>query len=156
MRAYRHRLQRLLSATRAVSHTGCNAGPLWERLDMPVPRARMTIPLLQLLLASATAARAECALTAHAYSNVAACNRDFPPPSDSRPLDAAAQALRGLHWMDSNDWIHNPPQWLREAEESRRLRAPLPVVHLWRSQQTQTLFALGVSRRGLPGLYSSH
>jgi hypothetical protein len=55
--------------------------------------------------------------------------------------------------VDSSDWIRNPPQWLRDIKESRRRRAPVPVLHLWRSQQMQTLVALGVNRRGQPGLY---
>lgn len=64
-----------------------------------------------------------------------------------------ARSISSLPWVDSNDWIRNPPQWVRDIRESRRLRAPMPVVHLWRSQQMQTLLSLGVSRAGRPGLY---
>ena len=94
---------------------------------MAVMRARITIALV--LMACATGAGAD------------------------EKSDATRLAISGLHWADSNDWIHNPPGWLREIEESRRLRAPMPVVHLWRSQRMQTLLCLGVNRRGLPGLY---
>jgi hypothetical protein len=64
-----------------------------------------------------------------------------------------ARSISEVPWVDSNDWIHNPPEWLREIKESRRRRAPVPLVHLWRSQRTQTLVALGVSHRGQPGLF---
>lgn len=64
-----------------------------------------------------------------------------------------ARSISELPWVDSNDWIRNPPEWLREIKESRRRRAPVPLVQLWRSQQTQTLVALGVNQRGQPGLY---
>jgi hypothetical protein len=64
-----------------------------------------------------------------------------------------ARSINELPWADSNDWIRNPPEWLREIKESRRRKAPVPVVHLWRSQRTQTLLALGVNHRGQPGLY---
>jgi hypothetical protein len=66
-----------------------------------------------------------------------------------------AQSMSELPWADSRDWIHNPPEWLREIKENRGLRTPVPVVHLWRSPQTQTLVALGVNHRGQPGLYIS-
>lgn len=69
--------------------------------------------------------------------------------------DAARLAISELPWTDASDWIHNPPAWVRDIVDSRRRRAPVPVVHLWRSQQTQTLLSLGVNRRGLPGLYIS-
>jgi hypothetical protein len=64
-----------------------------------------------------------------------------------------ARSISELPWVDSNDWIRNPPEWLREIKESRRRRAPVPIVHLWRSQRTQTLVALGVSHRGQPGVF---
>jgi len=64
-----------------------------------------------------------------------------------------ARSISELPWTDSSDWIRNPPEWLREIKESRRRRAPVPVVHLWRSQRTQTLVALGVNHRGQPGLF---
>jgi hypothetical protein len=64
-----------------------------------------------------------------------------------------ARSISELPWVDSSDWIRNPPEWLRDIKESRRRRAPVPVVHLWRSQRTQTLVALGVNHRGQPGLF---
>jgi hypothetical protein len=66
-----------------------------------------------------------------------------------------ARSLGELSWADSSNWIRNPPEWLQEIKESRSRRAPVPVVHLWQSQQTQTLVALGVSHRGQPGLFIS-
>jgi hypothetical protein len=42
---------------------------------------------------------------------------------------------------------------MRDIKENRRRGAPVPLVDLWRSQRTQTLIGLGVSHRGLPGLY---
>jgi hypothetical protein len=66
-----------------------------------------------------------------------------------------ARSLSELPWADSNNWIRSPPEWLQEIKDSRRRRAPVPVVHLWQSQQTQTLVALGVSHRGQPGLFIS-
>jgi hypothetical protein len=68
---------------------------------------------------------------------------------------AVARSLSELPWADSNNWIRSPPEWLQEIKDSRRRRAPMPVVHLWQSQQKQTLVALGVSHRGQPGLFIS-
>jgi hypothetical protein len=68
---------------------------------------------------------------------------------------AVSRSMSELRWADSSDWIRNPPPWLQEIKDSRRLRAPVPVVHLWQSQQTQTLIALGVSHRGQPGVFIS-
>ncbi len=68
---------------------------------------------------------------------------------------AVARSMSELRWTDSSDWIRNPPPWLQEIKDSRRLRAPVPVVHLWQSQQTHTLIALGVSHRGQPGVFIS-
>src|ERR1700722_1898851 len=68
---------------------------------------------------------------------------------------AVARSMSELRWTDSSDWIRNPPPWLHEIKDSRRRRAPVPVVHLWQSQQTQTLIALGVSHRGQPGVFIS-
>jgi hypothetical protein len=64
-----------------------------------------------------------------------------------------ARSMDGLPWVDSRDWIHNPPEWIRDIKDSRARRAPVPLLHLWRSQQTQTLLALGVSHTGKPGLF---
>jgi hypothetical protein len=66
-----------------------------------------------------------------------------------------ARSMSELPWTNSADWVRNPPPWLQDIKDSRRLRAPVPVVHLWQSQQTETLVALGVSHRGQPGLFIS-
>jgi hypothetical protein len=97
----------------------------------------MSALVLMAFATRATAAGTDCAPNAHACG------------------DSARLAISELPWADSSDWIHNPPSWLRDIVDSRRRRAPVPVVHLWRSQQTQTLLSLGVNRRGLPGLYIS-
>lgn len=68
---------------------------------------------------------------------------------------AVARSMSELRWVDSSDWIRNPPPWLQDIKDSRRLRAPVPVLHLWQSQQTHTLIALGVSHRGQPGVFIS-
>jgi hypothetical protein len=116
--------------------------------DDQMPVARSTIAIALMLLATATAARAECAFSVHASGVASACIRTLLQPSNDRRW----QTMSGLQWVDSSDWIRNPPAWLREVEESRRRRAPLPLLHLWRSQGSQTLLALGLNRR-LPGLY---
>jgi hypothetical protein len=66
-----------------------------------------------------------------------------------------ARSMSELPWADSSNWIRNPPEWLQDIKDSRRRRAPVPVVHLWQSQQTQTLIALGVNHRGQPGVFIS-
>jgi hypothetical protein len=68
---------------------------------------------------------------------------------------AVAQSMSEMPWAESRNWIRNPPEWLQDIKDSRRRRAPVPVVHLWQSQQTQTVVALGVSHRGQPGLFIS-
>jgi hypothetical protein len=68
---------------------------------------------------------------------------------------AVARSMSELPWADSSNWIRNPPEWLQDIKDSRSRRAPVPVVHLWQSQQTKTLIALGVSHRGQPGLFIS-
>jgi hypothetical protein len=66
-----------------------------------------------------------------------------------------ARSMSKMPWVNSSDWIRNPPEWVQDIKDSRRRRAPMPVVHLWQSQQAQTLLALGVSHRGQPGLFIS-
>jgi len=78
--------------------------------------------------------------------------------ADPRATAAESQVARSiteLPWADSHNWIQNPPEWVRDIKESRRRGAPVPLLHLWHSQETQTLLAVGVSRRGIPGLYIS-
>ncbi len=66
-----------------------------------------------------------------------------------------ARSMSELPWAESRNWIRNPPEWLQDIKDSRRRRAPVPVLHLWQSQQTQTVVALGLSHRGQPGLFIS-
>ena len=64
-----------------------------------------------------------------------------------------ARSINELPWADSHDWIRNPPEWVRDIKDSRARRAPVPLLHLWRSQERQTLVALGVSHSGKPGVF---
>jgi len=97
-----------------------------------------------------------------AGANQVRASNDIPPEIGAASVagrgvtereSAIARSISELPWVDSDDWIRNPPQWLSDIKESRRRRAPVPLLHLWRSQQMQTLVALGVNRRGQPGLY---
>jgi hypothetical protein len=76
-----------------------------------------------------------------------------PDPRATALESPVARSINELPWVDAGDWIHNPPAWMRDIKENRRRGAPVPLVDLWRSQRTQTLIGLGVSHRGLPGLY---
>jgi hypothetical protein len=132
-----------------------------------------------MLMAFTAGANAECALNIPSYIARSSCIRDFKAvsaneirltdirsemarvlgaagdsePRATEPESTVARSFGELPWTDSHDWINNPPEWMRDIREDRRRGAPLPLMHLWRSQQTQTLIALGVSHRGVPGLY---
>jgi len=55
-----------------------------------------------------------------------------------------------LHWEDTPDWVlHNSPEWLRRAGQSRR--RVLPLVQLWGSPHV--LLVLGFNQHGVPGVY---
>lgn len=118
---------------------------------MPVPRANILASILMalMLLGATTGVRAGCGVNVRAVSPASACMHNSAPPTDEHRWST----MTGLAWVDSSDWIHNPPAWLREVQDSRRRRAPVPLLHLWRSQGAQTSIALGVNRRGLPGVY---
>ena len=60
-------------------------------------------------------------------------------------------SLSEVHWADARDWIHNPPEWLREAKNYKR--QGMPILHLMQSEDKNTLLAIGVSNHGKPGLY---
>lgn len=130
-------------------------------VEVPVSSTRMMLAVM--LMACAASANAECALNVTASNARPACVRwetarvlgaaSVAGQSDTARESPVARSISELPWVDSSDWIRNPPQWLRDIKESRRRRAPVPVLHLWRSQQMQTLVALGVNRRGQPGLY---
>jgi hypothetical protein len=57
--------------------------------------------------------------------------------------------LNELHWADSHDWIHNPPEWAKAVKNYRK--QGVPIIHLMQSKETT--IALGVSNHGKPGLY---
>jgi hypothetical protein len=137
---------------------------------MRVPGTRIMLGLM--LMAGAGGANAECVLSVPASYAGSSCIRDLSPQSvdtkrpnakvtmsnDTRPADIrleVARSMSDLPWAESRDWIHHPPEWLRDIKDNRRRGAPVPLLHLWRSQQTQTLVALGVNHRGQPGLYMS-
>jgi hypothetical protein len=61
------------------------------------------------------------------------------------------RSLNDVHWVDSRDWINNPPEWVKAARNYKR--QGMPIVHLLQSQDKSTLLALGVSNHGKPGLY---
>jgi hypothetical protein len=61
------------------------------------------------------------------------------------------RSLSDVHWADSRDWIHNPPEWVKAARNYKR--QGMPIVHLLQSQDKSRLLALGVSNHGKPGLY---
>jgi hypothetical protein len=61
------------------------------------------------------------------------------------------QSLNGVHWADSRDWIHNPPEWLKEAKNYKR--QGMPILHLMQSEDKSTLLSFGISNHGKPGLY---
>jgi len=66
--------------------------------------------------------------------------------SESSPLN---RSLDAVPWADSRDWIHNPPQILKELKNYRR--QGVPIIRLVNS--AQTVVAFGVSNHGKPGLY---
>jgi hypothetical protein len=69
-----------------------------------------------------------------------------------RDLESETPVTRSMgqvQWVDSRDWIHNPPEWLKAVKDYRR--QGMPIVHLMRSEHT--LVAIGVSNHGKPGLY---
>jgi hypothetical protein len=59
------------------------------------------------------------------------------------------RSMNEVHWADSHDWIHNPPEWIKEVKNYRK--QGMPIIHLMESKQT--LIAIGVSNHGKPGLY---
>jgi hypothetical protein len=73
------------------------------------------------------------------------------PQRDAELETPVQQSLSGVHWADSHDWIHNPPEWLKAAKNYRR--QGMPIIHLMQSQDKSTLLAIGVSNHGKPGLY---
>jgi hypothetical protein len=73
------------------------------------------------------------------------------PQRDVELETPVQQSLSGVHWADSHDWVHNPPEWLKAAKNYRR--QGMPILHLMQSQDKSTLLALGISNHGKPGLY---
>jgi hypothetical protein len=74
----------------------------------------------------------------------------------SAELDSpVARSISQLQWADSNDWIHNPPAWMREAvnDAHNYKKRGMPIVHLWASPHG--VLAIGVNSHGTPGLYFS-
>jgi hypothetical protein len=73
-----------------------------------------------------------------------------------RPADAYTEmassvqrTLNDVPWADSHDWVHNPPELLKELKNYKH--QGMPIIHLVNS--AQTVVALGLSNHGKPGLY---
>jgi hypothetical protein len=77
--------------------------------------------------------------------------------ADTPFVSPAALSISEVHWADSHDWIHNPPQWIRDAADNAKTykKRGMPILHLWDSQSRQTVIAIGVNPHGNPGLYFS-
>ena len=60
----------------------------------------------------------------------------------------------GVRWraVMGPEWVRNVPQWVIDDARNYKHRG-LPLVHLWQSGQYQV--ALGLSNRGVPGVYFS-
>jgi hypothetical protein len=108
------------------------ARPLPSR---PVEATRPTV--------SALGANRWLAASAFSAANVAEHSQDTEYQS---PVE---RSLSEVHWADSHDWVHNPPEWLKAAKHYRK--QGMPIIHLIQSKET--LVALGVNNHGKPGLY---
>lgn len=66
----------------------------------------------------------------------------------------ARESRFGVRWraVIGPEWVRNVPQWVIDDARNYKHRG-LPVVHLWQSNQYQV--ALGLSNRGVPGVYFS-
>ena len=76
---------------------------------------------------------------------VANATSDFPSEIDSR---------FGVRWraVKGPEWVRNVPQWVIDDARYYKHRG-LPLVQLWQSNHYQV--ALGLSNRGVPGVYFS-
>ena len=83
------------------------------------------------------------ALSAASIASQPEQNAEFATP--------VQRSLSDVHWTDTRDWVHNPPEWVKAARNYKR--QGMPIVHLLQSQDKSSLLALGVSNRGKPGLY---
>ena len=75
--------------------------------------------------------------------------------ADTAPDDQAGLESRfGVRWraVKGPEWVRNVPQWVIDDARNYKHRG-LPLVHLWQSTQYQV--ALGLSNRGVPGVYFS-
>jgi hypothetical protein len=74
-------------------------------------------------------------------------NRDAADSDEAQ--SPVSRSLSQLHFADSHDWIHNPPEILKEIRNYRH--QGVPIIHLVESRET--MVAIGVSNHGKPGLY---
>jgi hypothetical protein len=88
-------------------------------------------------------------LTAGSSAAEVAAREDMNSESNTPVQRSFAQ----LRWADSQDWIHNPPDWVQTARDYRRRGMPMPIIHLMQSTDKSTLLAIGVGSHGKPGLY---
>ncbi len=84
-------------------------------------------------------------------ARLSAINRFASGGSDAGANESSpsSRSLDAVPWADSRDWIHNPPQILKDIRNYRR--QGVPIIRLVNS--AQTVVAFGVSNRGKPGLY---
>ncbi len=82
---------------------------------------------------------------------LSAINRFSDARSDAGATESSPsnRTLDTVPWADSRDWIHNPPQILKDIRNYRR--QGVPIIRLVNS--AQTVVAFGVSNHGKPGLY---
>jgi hypothetical protein len=69
--------------------------------------------------------------------------------TDAEYESVVSRSMNQLPFVDSRDWIHNPPEILREVRNYRR--QGMPIIHLMQSRETTIV--IGVSNHGKPGLY---
>jgi hypothetical protein len=142
--------------TSATPAHGNTSSHLWEAVPGLTARGgcNRESPAHPASYAAAVSSRLSAAMEASKWS--LASTRSAEQIAAEHAPDASAetpvqQSLSGVHWADSRDWIHNPPEWLQAAKNYKR--QGMPILHLLQSQDKSTSLALGVSNHGKPGLY---
>jgi hypothetical protein len=73
----------------------------------------------------------------------------------SPEVQSAIESRLDVHWrptLPGPAWVQNVPPWMIDDAKRYRHRG-LPILHLWES--SHYLVALGLSNRGVPGVYFS-
>jgi hypothetical protein len=146
----------LLSAT-AMAYAGPGLGADTARLFSPQPReSSARFPTVTLPSPRTVAMTRAAAMTTESPRTVP-LDQPRLPRSIQEPAASAPEPARN---MDENSPVAFPIQWrLHPAlvnpevvSRARNLRRTgLPIVHLW--QSNNNLVALGLSPRGIPGVY---